>query len=293
VGEHFDLKAMTMKKAFKTYDMAPEHLRPAGVPLDWPWQVIDIKEPQESSFVENGFTVMTASEFHTYKSQREQAFHDWANQYDQDQTAQELRVLDHVADQYKNLPSPKIDFRAHLRENIYYQKNLIMLPNGRPQKALYSYEGVLIAEIEFIFEVDAFNFMTRRIEKLAYYKRNGTITEQWIIADDSFDRENPYHLREIMKERSEARSLILEEIKAFLNGVLASFYVPQGKTYQEILEIAGQFWAAYATPINSWINVGSPQFAVNLNAETNFPFLDVNIAENVTVKQFVLSKIVY
>lgn len=283
---------MTLK-AFKTYALAPQGQAAAGIPIEWPWLVVDIPQSKEAAFVANGFTVMTSQDFNAYKAQYEQAFHDWANQYDQDQTAQELRIMEYVADEYSNLPPSKIDFRQHLKENIYFQKDLIILQNGRPQKALYSFNNVLIAEIEFIFETDAFNFMARRIEKLAYYKRNGQITEQWVIADDLYDIQNPYHLREIMKERSEARSMILEEVKAFLNGVLAQFYIPQGKTYLEILEIAGAFWAAFATPINAWINVGSPQFATQLNTETEFAFLDLEISQGVNVRQFVLSKIVY
>lgn len=280
-------------KAFKTYSQAPQYQTPAGIPSEWPWLVIDIPATKQAEFEANGFTVMPFADFSNYKFARQEAYDLWANQYDQDKTANELRVMDIVADDFKNLPPSKIDFRMHLLDNLYLQKDVIGLPNGRPQKALYKYNNQLIAEIEFIFETDAFNFMSRRIEKLAYYKKNGERSEQWVIADAFYDQGNPYHLREIMKERSEARSLILEEVKAFLNGVLAQYYLPQGKTYLEILEIAGQFWAAYATPINGWINVGSPQFATQLTGETNFAFLDFEVAVGVTVRQYVLNKIIY
>lgn len=282
-----------MKKAFKTYAQAPSDQVPASIPLDWPWFVADIPDQAEDDFAANGFMVISYAAFDQYKAERQLAFDNWANAYDQNKTDQELRVIDIVDEQFAQWAPSKIDFRKHLKPNIYLQKNVIMLPNGRPQKALYSYNGELIAEIEFTFQTNAFNFMIRRIERLAYYKRSGGLSDQWVIADDMYDQNNPYHLREMMKERSGARALIIEEVKAFLNGVLAQFYLPQGKTYPEILEVAGTFWDKYSTPIDSWINVGAPQFHQTLTAETEFTFLDFEVATGVTVRAYVLNKTSY
>lgn len=282
-----------MKKAFKTYAQAPANQQPASIPTDWVWSVIDIPDEQEAAFVSGGFNVLSADEFLQYKADRQAAFDLWANAYDLDRQGQSLRVIPYVDDQFVLFHPSKIDFRRHLKQNIYLQKSITMLPNGRPQTATYSYDGVNIAEIEFIFEANAFNFMTRRTEKLSYYKNNNTKTEQWVIADDFYDVANPYHLREMMKERSEARAMILEELKAFLNGVLAAFYIPQGKTYGEILVIVGDFWSVYSNDIDSWINVGSPKFSINLTADTEFDFLSASVNETTTVRQYVLNKISY
>lgn len=282
-----------MKKAFKTYESCVFEQRPANIPLDWVWSHLDIPDDQQEAFESAGFIVLSKEDFLQYKADRQEAFDLWANTIDLSGFKENLRVSDIVQKEFKKLHPSKIDFRKHLLPDIYLQKNVIMLPNGRPQKAVYSYNGDLIAEIEFTFEVNAFNFMTRRTEKLAYYKISGEISQQWVIADDFYDISNPYHLREMMKERSEARALILEELKAFLNGVLAAYYIPQGKTYPEILEIVGDFWAAYSNDIDSWINVGSPKFATNLTADTEFSFLNANVNETTTVKQYVLEKISY
>lgn len=279
--------------AFKTYKDCPNNIKPASIPEVWVWTQIEIPDNQKEAFEQSGFTVLLFEDFNQYKAEHQQAYDQWANLFDTNRTGQELRVMDYVQDQFLNLPPSKIDFRRHLKENIYLQKNVLMLPNGRPQKALYSYNNELIAEIEFVFEVSSFNFMTRRTEKLSYYKRNNTVTEHWVLADDIYLESNPYHLREMMKERSEARSMIFEEVKAFLNGVLAQFYLPQGWTYLQILGVAGDFWNAYSNDIDAWINVGSPRFATNLNAETNFSFLDVTVAENTTVRQYILAKTSY
>lgn len=282
-----------MKKAFKTYAQAPANQVPASIPLEWPWFIATIADEAEADFVANGFTVLSFNDFDQYKAQRQAAFDTWANAYDESRTGQELRIIDLVDEQFAQWHPSKIDFRMHLKPNIYLQKDVTMLPNGRPQKALYSYAGELIAEIEFEFQTNAFNFMTRRIERLAYYKRNGGLSDHWVIADDIYDQNNPYHLREMMKERSGARALIIEEVKAFLNGVLAQYYLPQGKTYPEILEIAGTFWDAYGGKIDSWINVGAPQFRTDLTADTSFAFLDFAFAPGSTVRQYVLNKTQY
>lgn len=280
-------------KAFKTYNQAPSNDIPQGIPLDWVWFSLDIPDEQQASFESAGFIVLSNDDFNQYKYDRQETFNTWANAYDVDQQGQELLVMEYVDDKFLSYHPSKIDFRVHLKQNIYLQKDVVLLPNGRPQKSLYTYNGFLIAEIEFTFEVNQFNFMTRRTERLAYYKRNGNKSDQWIIADDIYDINNQYHLREMMKERSESRSLILEGIKAFLNGILANYYIPQGKTYPEILSIAGDFWGAYSNDIDSWINVGSPKFTNNLTIDSAFIFLDAEVSSGVTVRQYILNKLSY
>ena len=279
--------------AFKTYKDCPNNIKPISVPEEWVWVQLEIPDNQKEVFESEGYIVLSFQDFNQYKSDRQESFDTWANAYDVDRIGQELLVMEYVDDKYSSFSPSKIDFRMHLKENIYFQKNVVMLPNGRPQKSLYTYNGFLIAEIEFTFEVNQFNFMTRRTEKLSYYKRNGTKSDQWIIADDLYDFENPYHLGEIMKERSEARSRIFEEIKAFLNGVFAAYYIPQGKTYPEILVIAGNLWNKYSNDIDSWINVGSPRISINMASDTEFPFLDVAVTGTTTVRDWILDKVSY
>jgi hypothetical protein len=279
--------------AFKTYKDCPNNIKPASIPESWVWTQVEIPDNQKEAFEQSGFTVLSFEAFNGYKAEHQIEYDQWANSFDQNRTGQELRIMDLVQDQFLNLPPSKIDFRRHLKENVYLQKDVLALPNGRPQKALYRYNGEIIAEIEFVFEVNQFNLMTRRIEKLAYYKRNDATTEKWVIADDFYDASNPYHLREMMKERSEARSMIFEEIKAFLNGVFAAYYVPQGKTYAEILVIAGNLWNKFSTDIDSWVNVGSPKFSQNITLDEDFPVLDFEISAGVTLRAWILNKVSY
>jgi hypothetical protein len=280
-------------KAFKTYESCPLDQRPPSIPLGWIWSHLSISSDKQPEYEAAGFTVLSDENFVLYIAENQQAYDDWANSFDAIGKQEELRIYSFIQKEFIKFHPSKIDFRRHLLPNVYFQKNVTMSPNGRPQKAMYYYEGVLIAEIEFTFQVNAFNFMTRRIEKLSYYKGSGEKSEQWLIADDIYDSNNPYHLGEMMKERSGARALILEGIKAFLNGVLAAYYVPQGKTYPEILGIAGDFWGVYSNDIDSWINVGSPKFTNNITTDTVFTFLNVQISAGVTVRQYILDKVSY
>lgn len=268
---------MQKKFAFKQQKHNPA--KPQGVPDEWVWLRAEISEGESEQYTSDNWVVLDTDDFDSYLRNGNQNFN--------------LHIFDFVDSAFKNLHPSKIDFRRHLKSDVYLQKNVTMAPNGRPLKATYSQGSIVVAEIEFRFQVTSMNFMARRTELLCYFKKDGSPSDQWVIADDIYDMQNPYHLREVMKERSEARANIIEEVKAFLNGVLAQFYLPQGKTYPEILNIAGQFWDKYSTPIDSWINVGAPQFKDMLTADTEFPFLSVPISQTETVRQYILNKTSY
>lgn len=253
--------------------------RPPGMPEDAVWLRQMIGEHEKEQYKNDQWIVLEEDDFNSYLRTKN--------------TDTSLRVFGLVHDQFKDLHPSKIDFRRHLRPEIYLQKSVTILPNGRPDKAVYSFDGQDICEIKFEFESDSLNFMRRRTELLSYYKKSGERGEQFAIADDFYSLDNPYHLQIIMQERSEARSMIIEQVKAFLNGVLAQFYLPQGWTYPQILQVVGEFWNKYGAPINAWISVASPQFQTMLTAEEDFEFLDLEVSPGVTVKQYVLQKTSY
>lgn len=277
---------------FQTYDQCPPNLRPAGIPLDFIWRSFEVDDASADSFGPEYFKA-TPTEFANIVATLEPRVSAYLNATDYNTSGETLRVMKLVDAAFINLHPSKIDFRRHLKPNVYLQKNTIMLPNGRPQKAVYSLDGEDVAEIVFSFEADAFNFMVRRTETLFYIKNNGQKGDGYIIADEFFDKEKPSHLRAIMEERTQARSQIFAEIKAFLNGFLAAYYLPQGKTYPDILTIAGDFWTTYSASIDAWINVGSPQFKTELVADTNFGFLDLALSPDQDVRAWIIQKLSY
>lgn len=67
-------------KAFKPFAIAPDDQRPEGIPGDWPWQVEDISDDEETilKYRELNFKVMTEDEFTEFLAARQQSFDDWA-----------------------------------------------------------------------------------------------------------------------------------------------------------------------------------------------------------------------
>jgi len=262
--------------AFKTQAQNPK--RADNTPLEWPWLTQAIRPAEREQYESDNWLVLTTPNYFDYLAN--------AN------LANDLRVLKYVGKEFAFLPPQNIDFRKHL--TVYLQKDVTMLPGGRPDRALYTYEGVNICEIKFTFETNAMNFITRRTETLFYFRDNGEKSEGYILRDDIYDLTSPYDLKESMSERSNARAIIIEEIKATLNVFLAQFYLPQGKTYNDVLSIAGAFWNEYSSSIDSWINVGAPQFREKMSSETNFDFLDQNYAPTgSSVRNYVLDKVTY
>lgn len=55
--------------AFKTFEQCPEELRPAGIPLAYPWMESVILDQQHAeSLVASGFTLMTDDQYAQYRS---------------------------------------------------------------------------------------------------------------------------------------------------------------------------------------------------------------------------------
>lgn len=69
-------------KAFKTYDQCPEAQRPAGIPVQWPWQVQECEESDRASLEALGFSVVTDAEYTNYLSVYQSAFNTWNDNYE-------------------------------------------------------------------------------------------------------------------------------------------------------------------------------------------------------------------
>lgn len=264
--------------------------RKAMYPLKWP---VEAKMLKVGYPCPAGYREMTWEELDAHKLQYFAEYNTIYQAYIQETSSSKLRVMDYVAPQFADSHPAQIDFRRHLKPGVVLSKNITFSANGRPQKADYTYEGKHIATIRFDFVVNAMNLMTRRTELLGYVAMNGNIYDWYPIRDQAYDLLSPYYLTEAIKERYDARCTIFDEIKAVLNGFLYQFYTPQGKTYQEVLDIAGQFWAKFASDVDNWQNTGSSNLRINVLADQDFDFMDAPIKPGVTVRQYIISKITY
>jgi len=290
-----------MKKAFKTYDHAPANQTPRGIPLDWPWLVQDIDDHDEASFADAGFIVLWPEEYDDYKFQRQESYDFWAATYNAEIQAQGLRVSDLLDESFKTLHPSKIDFTMHLKPNIALLKKVTMLANGRPSVAKYYFASIapdnLICEIAFEFDTNSLGFMTARREKLAYYRNDGTRGDQYLIHERHYDFGISFEACESLQERVQARTNIFQEIKMVVNGFLIQYFVAQGNglaTASGLALAQGKaLTTKYRFDIDDFVQLATPDFKNNVLADTEFAWLDANIAAGVTVRQYIAGKLSY
>lgn len=293
--------------AVKFFSQSPDNepFKLEGVPLDWPWHQHQIKETQVEQYQQSGWTVFTPDEYRQYLEDRQPKFDLWWSNREAAANETRLRVLSLVEEKFSNYHPSKIDFTIHLKPNVVLNKKVTMLRNGRPEKAEYFYLGEKICEIKFEFEVNAFNFMIRRSEKLAYVQGNGELGPFYLIKDKTFDMANFADKSEVVEERVDGRQYIMKEIKSVLNDVLGLYYImlpppEQKKTPEQLWQMAGEFWLNYSSDIDSWFNTATGDFKTKVSEDTQFAFLNLIVpvqisqeAEAKTVRQYIIDRLTY
>lgn len=279
--------------AFKTYAECPPDQKPEGVQDKFVWYFKEITESQKADFVSLKHQVMTVDEYRSYVESIAEDYAYWYENFYAPRQDDKLRVIALVEEKFKAFHPSKIDFRRHLKPNVSLSKVVNFQANGRPLEALYEHEGQLVARIRFEFEVDQFNFMTKRIENLGYFTEKGELQKEWIIWSQDYLPTVPHHQSERIAERVEARSNIMNQIKSVLDVAVAAFYFQQGSTYSEILVIAGQFYKTYNEDIQMFINTGSPALRLRIESELLEGVLAIPISVEQTVKDFLIERLSY
>lgn len=70
-----------MLYAFKTYVDCPENIRPQGIPLTWPWKLLEINEAQAEQQIALGWQVLSPSEYENYIASIQETYNSWASTY--------------------------------------------------------------------------------------------------------------------------------------------------------------------------------------------------------------------
>jgi hypothetical protein len=293
--------------AVKFWSEAPENeeWKIEGVPETWPWRSQQIPNEQQQLFEDLGWTIFTEQGFQDYLAANQESFDVWWNNRQSQINETRLKVLDLVQEEFVNYHPSKIDFTIHLKPNIVLNKKVTMLRNGRPEKAEYFLGADKICEIKFEFTVNQFNFITQRTEKLAYVMGNGSLSDYYTIKSKIYDMTNFADKAEVTEERVDARVYIMKEIKSVLNDVLGLYYivlppVEQKKTPEELWQLAGTFWSAYSTDIDSWYNTATGDFKAKILADNSFDFLELVVPPQIsqeaspkTVRNYIADRITY
>lgn len=274
-----------------TYEFVPEE-NIVGYPLDWPAVTEEVQD--ETKPIKPNYIRLTYDDYIAYieDADRKYRYKTAVEQYNNNLI---LRIYDIVDDPFLSLPLDKINFRQHLKKNIYLNKTVTMLKNGRPSYCIYDYEGTKYVRIRFDFSTNEHNLVTNKKIFLGFYNKNDTINEEFIITDENIDLTSMYGLQKAVKERYAARSYIFDEIKSYVNAVLLQVYTSQNKTYEEILTEGGNFWRDYDNEISSWCHIGGMSVLVNkLNQDTTYSFLNFPSGfPNMTVKDWIIDRIIY
>ena len=65
--------------AFKTFNQCPVDQRPAGIPIEWPWQEQTCLESEVELYQSLNFIVCSVEDYNNYKNQYQAAYDTWCN----------------------------------------------------------------------------------------------------------------------------------------------------------------------------------------------------------------------
>lgn len=179
-----------------------------------------------------------------------------------------------------------VDFKKDLKPEVALTKKTYRLPNGRPDYNEYYYNGELMAKIDFIFEANENNLLTRRTEKLYYIKNDGTDGISITIKDKIYDINDMSDASLIVQERVNARTYIVNSLNIFILGVLQQYHAD--KTQEELILMVMPYWNDCEAERIMFIDLGLPNWKNSMAAIdiTNLPddrtWLGYTIDENET-----------
>lgn len=268
-----------------------ERKKDQWVPLGWPMFLSPLKKDE---WPQAGIARLSLDEIDALKNQLwpeyERLQHDKKlyNEIDR------LRILDLVAYEFRDWHPSKIDFTRHLKNGVFLEKRDVqMLKNGRPVRAVYYYGNDKVAEIVFEFTSDEIGFMTRRTEKLGYFSKDEYIHEQWVISDEFFSGSNSYQHLKRLEERTNARQLIIDALRADIDKFL-TITAQQNPTMSGALSsMINGFWVDYNPHLSAFANSGGTYLRTKFENDTVYPFLNSLVAPGVSVKAYIVDKLTY
>lgn len=224
-----------------------------------------------------------------------------------------LRVIDLLHPDYKNYyPAriSKIDIRKHLQSSIVLKKFISNMVKGRPDEAIYCLEQtdsnnnksfLKIARIRFEFTLDpTTQLCISRKEILGFYNSNDVIdldyefeisSEQYSYTHIDGVTPNLYDIQKMSTESEQTLKLIIINLKMKVNAVLAQLYFPQGKTYNEVLDMGVALMDKYEKDIATYERTGKGNFRASIENDIEFTWLNDLIAPNYTIRNLIMDEV--
>lgn len=187
----------------------------------------------------------------------------------------------------------KIDFRKHLKRDIYLEKDVSMSLDGRPSIAIYTHNGQNVAKIRFQFSFDAYYFLSERKEFLSYYYSDGTLSEEIAISSEAYNAlTSPYHMKKSQEERIMSRENIIQMLKGKIQiFILQAAAATSLETMMPIINSVSAFFKKYDSSYRTWLEAGAGDFIQVITDDVEFAFLDATVAPDITIRMYVIASL--
>jgi hypothetical protein len=261
------------------------------IPQDWPMYLTALRA---GDFAPAGQTTMSLDDLNSLKNALWQEYEDLQDAKEDYYSTRKLRIMDYVANEYIHFDPSKLDFTLHLQAGINLNKRDVTFTRaGRPMVSTYYLGQTKMAQITFTFEADSLNFMTRRIRMLGYYAVDDQIHDWYKIEDVAFDSHNTYQHQQQLEERSIARQWIIDSIRTGADRIMtASASVNPTKSVALQTEL-NNFWVEYGPYLAAFVSTGGTVLRQKFIDDTEYDFLDIPVAANYTVRQWIVSTLTY
>lgn len=211
---------------------------------------------------------------------------------------------------YFPLKIRQIDVRKHLQDSIILKKFISNIVKGRPDEAIYCLKQVdennvvtwlKIARIRFEFILDPVTKLCiSRKEIMGFYNTNDEVDldYEFEISSEQYEALQPdgvtphlYDIQKMSTESEQTLKLIIINLKMKVNGALGAIYMPQGKTYAEVLDMGVALMDKYEKDIATYERTGKGNFRSSIENDTEFSWLNDLIAPNYTIRNLIMDEV--
>lgn len=207
------------------------------------------------------------------------------------------RISPYIDKPFTDVKINMVDFKRDLKSDTALNKKVTRLPNGRPLKSEYYIGSVLMAVIDFVFEVAPNNLITKRTEFLSYIKLDGAKGLSVKIKEKVYDLTDVGDAALAVNERVSGRRYLVDSVKVYISGVITKYHPDY--TQYAIISMVTPYWSSIERDRNLFIDLGLEYWEESLlNIVDPLPaenaWLDYVVnTDGLTIKNYIISTISY
>jgi len=201
----------------------------------------------------------------------------------------EYRIGSLVAEAFDDWSYFSVDFKRHLRPEFALTKEVDFdLATFRPQIASYYHNGVLMAQLRWVFKTDANNLVTLRREEISYTLLDGSQGPWFTIKNQIYNIARSDHRSQMVQERERTRRDLINDISIIVFGVL-----PVIRPGQDPNQLGGELFDRYSSQLNAFYKTGGDFFKAAIQNDTLSDWLDEPFPQepSIDVRTYVISRL--